>query len=120
MAKLNVRVFGGEGTETEEEVSKDVGPKEVLSKVTSDGRGVEASVPPFLLSEGLSPVPPKLVKKIQSGDYVDMTELLRDNMEMGRRQSLDSTAYIGGGAGSTLSQGGSRLAKLDRLFWDVC
>ncbi len=50
--KLNVRVFGGEGTETEEVVSKDVGPKEVLSKVTSDGPGVEASVPPFLLSEG--------------------------------------------------------------------
>ncbi len=33
--------------ETEEVVSKDVGLKEVLSKVTSDGPGVEASVPPF-------------------------------------------------------------------------
>ncbi len=67
VAKLNVRVFRDEGTETEEVVSKDVGSKEVLSKVTSDGPGVEASFPSFLLSEGLLPVPPKLVKKFRQG-----------------------------------------------------
>ena len=41
---------------------------------------------PFTLSEGLPPVPAKLVQKIQRGDFVDMAELLRDNMELERRQ----------------------------------
>ncbi len=45
MAKLNVRVFGGKGTETEVVVSKDVGLKEVLSKVTSNGPGLKLVSP---------------------------------------------------------------------------
>ncbi len=38
-----------------------------------------------MLSEGLPAIPAKLVRKIQKGGYVDMAELLRDNMELGRR-----------------------------------
>ncbi len=75
---------------------------------------------PFILSEGLPHVPPKLVKKIQKGDYVDMAELLRDNMELGRRQSLE--AEPGGGSrrwSSAISQGGSRPTQLDRVLRDV-
>ena len=42
---------------------------------------------PFTLGKGLPPVPGKLVQKIQRGDYVDMAELLRDNMEVERRRA---------------------------------
>ncbi len=42
--------------------------------------------PPFVLSEALPVVPGKLVKKIQSGDYVEMAELLKDNVEAERRR----------------------------------
>ena len=45
----------------------------------------------YILGEGLPPIPAKLVAKIQRGDYVDMAELLRDNMEMGRQQAATST-----------------------------
>ena len=48
---------------------------------------------PFMLGEGLPPVPGRLVQKIQRGDYVDMAELLRDNMELERRKaSCESSA----------------------------
>ena len=43
---------------------------------------------PFILSEGLAPVPAKLVAKILRGEFVDMAELLRDNLEALRRGSL--------------------------------
>lgn len=39
------------------------------------------SVSPFVPSEGLPLVPAKLVAKIQKRDYVDMAELLHENME---------------------------------------
>ena len=41
---------------------------------------------PFLLGEALPVVPAKLVKKIVRGEFVDMAELLWDNMEVGRRR----------------------------------
>ena len=43
---------------------------------------------PFILSEGLAPVPVKLVAKILRGEFVDMAELLRDNLEALRRGTL--------------------------------
>ena len=43
--------------------------------------------PAFLLGEGLPPVPPKLVDKIQRLEFVDMAELLGDNLEVQRRSS---------------------------------
>lgn len=42
---------------------------------------------PFVLSEGLPPVPHKLVAWILHGEFVDMAELLRDNLEAQRRSS---------------------------------
>ena len=45
-------------------------------------------VTPFTLGEGLPPVPAKLVAKILKGDFLDMAELLRDNMEAERRWCL--------------------------------
>lgn len=40
---------------------------------------------PFVLSEGLPPVPHKLAARILRGEYIDMAELLRDNLEAQRR-----------------------------------
>ena len=42
---------------------------------------------PFVLGESLPAVPARLVKKILRGDFVDMAELLRDNMEAERRRA---------------------------------
>ncbi len=50
-----------------------------------------------MLSDGL---PAKLARKIQKGGYVDMAELLRDNMELGRCR-----------------EEGPRRAVLDLLTW---
>jgi len=49
----------------------------------SEGRDGETG--PFILSEALPVVPARLVKKIQKGEYVEMAELLKDNMEVERR-----------------------------------
>ena len=46
-------------------------------------RGMEAG--PFILREALPVVPARLVKKILKGEYVDMAELLKDNMEVEMR-----------------------------------
>lgn len=71
------------------------------------------SVSPFILSEGLSPVPAKLVAKIQKGDYVDMAELLCDNMEWECRQwTPDSFGSKGGTA--------SRREVPNLLSWITC
>ena len=43
----------------------------------------------FSLAEHFPPVPPKLVQKIQAGEFVDLAELLPDNMEMVRRASIE-------------------------------
>ena len=106
--KLRVPVFGGGDEDAGSEVTD-------VSTLIPVGGAKEASVssdPPFILSEGLPPVPHKLVKKIQKGDYVDMAELLRDNMELGRRQSLE--AGLGGGARP------SRREVPDLLSWIAC
>ena len=39
-------------------------------------------------------VPPKLVKRIQKAEYVDMAELLKDNMEAERRRMLSDSAFL--------------------------
>jgi len=43
---------------------------------------------PFILSEALPVVPLKLVKRIVKSKYVNMVELLNDNMEVEHRQAL--------------------------------
>ncbi len=50
-------------------------------------RAVEGdSSRPFVLGESLPVVPAKLVKRILKGEYIDMAELLRDNVEAERRR----------------------------------
>ena len=47
----------------------------------------------FILSEALPVVPVKLVKRIHKAEYVDMAELLKDNMEAERRRMLSDSAF---------------------------
>ena len=44
----------------------------------------------FILSEAFLVVPAKQVKRIQKAEYVDMAELLKDNMEAERRMRVSS------------------------------
>ena len=52
----------------------------------------KAEAQPFILSVCLPPVPSKLVAKIIKGDFVDMAELLRDNIEAERRRAMGDTS----------------------------
>ena len=58
------------------------------SPPSSDSSSQEDVTQPFILSEGLPPVPAKLVSKIWKGEFVDMAELLCDNLEALRRGTL--------------------------------
>ena len=59
-------------------------------------------------------MPAKLVAKIVKGDYVDMAELLRDNIEVDRWKATDSSA-----AGLSTSQA-HRQDVPDFLSWLQC
>ena len=110
LAALGLREIAMEGTEQEaggeasallagataegEAARPIVGTKEkepAAVKGSGKEKGETLPAEPFLLSKGLPPVPAKLVAKIQRGEYVDMTELLRDNIEATRRR-LDTDA----------------------------
>ena len=60
-----------------------VGVGTTAAPEASTSKGVASK--PFILSEGLPPVPHKLVLRVLRGEYVDMAELLRDNLEAQRR-----------------------------------
>lgn len=64
-----------------------VGEKSPATSMFEGPRSEEATAgpTPFTLGEGLPTVPAKLVKKIENGEFVDMAELLRDNIEAERR-----------------------------------
>ena len=68
----------------------------------------------FILSEGLAPVPTKLVAMIHRDEFVDMADLLRDNLEV-RRQGdlLEATS-------STMEPKRNRREVLDLLSWVQC
>ena len=80
------------------------------------GKVVDKLAKPFLLSEGLPPVPGKLVARILKGDFVDMAELLRDNLEAQRKGVLQEAE------GSTGTTGPSRPRRdiPDLLSWVQC
>ena len=50
---------------------------------------------PYIISEALQVVPGKLVRRILSGEYVDMAELLKDNVEAERRRLLSGESRSG-------------------------
>ena len=59
-------------------------------KATSSASSNTDVPAPFTLEERLPLVLGKLVQKIHRGDYVDMAELLRDNMELEHKKPLVS------------------------------
>ena len=70
----------------------------------------------FILSEALPVVPAKLVKRIQKAEYVDMAELLKDNMEAERRRMLSDSAF----PQSHLTNRPVRREIPDMLSWLQC
>ena len=57
------------------------------SSAATEAADLKSSGKPFILSEGLPPVPYKLVARILKGEFIDIAELLRDNLEAQRRAS---------------------------------
>ena len=51
------------------------------------GADGETAAGPFVLGEGIPPVPAKVVARIWKGEYIDMADLLRDNLEADRRRA---------------------------------
>ena len=111
LAELRLPTFGESGDPT---------PPPPLTKPTSEAesgkKAGDAEASPFTLGEGLPPVPAKLVSKIRKGEYVDMAELLRDNMELERRRDLRSAASSALG----LIPPTSRREVPDLLSWIQC
>ena len=58
-------------------------------------------------------MPRKIVAKIQKGDFVDMADLLRDNMEAERRR----LSVAGGVVASILAEKSPRHEVPDLLSW---
>ena len=109
--RLSLPVFkvGEEATQAAE-VGKRPEEQEPPRSGETKGAGQECS--PFVLSEALPVVPAKLVRRILKGEYVDMAELLSDNLEMERRRALSE-----GG------EGGPRVGRRevpDLLSWLKC
>ena len=70
----------------------------------------------FVLSEALPVIPAKLVRRILRAEYVDMAELLKDNMEAERRRMQAE----GGGTHPHFSGRQSRREVPDILSWLQC
>lgn len=81
----------------------------VVPSARVDASGSIKTAPPFILGEGL---PPTLVLKIRRGDFVDMAELLRDNMEAERRRAKE-------GGSSCSSSGLQPLPSRRELVPDI-
>ena len=100
---LGIATFGELGAFTVQPVV----PTPVTSAAARDG-------PPFVLSEALPVVPFKLVKR---REFVDMAELLQDNMEVERRRAASAGE---GGQQSQAINSGSRREMPDMLSWLHC
>ena len=59
----------------------------------------------------LTPVPPRLAAKIQQLEFVDMAELLRDNLEVQRRATSQGQQRP--------TEGNPRSTQLGLVFWGV-
>ena len=91
------------------------GGRPSTSSGATGAAGPQSSGKPFILSEGLPPVPCKLVARILKGEFIDMAELLRDNLEAQRRAS--AVAQVGAAAASNAK---SRREVPDLMSWVQC
>ena len=82
--------------------------------VTGTKGGEAGEVAPFVLSEALPVVSGKLVRRILKAEYIDMAELLKDNMEAERRRCATEGAPPGATSRS------ARREIPDVLSWLQC
>ena len=87
-------------------------PAPLVVKRPAKQKGVPLQ--PFIVGEGHPAVPAKLVAKIQRGEYVDMAELLKDNIKAERRRSPQE------GLQGTLISRSKRREVPDLLSWLQC
>ena len=109
MKELNLPTFADpstRGTEPEKLDLPAITPKKIEGSVESA----------FILSEALPVVPAKPVKRIQQAEYVDMAELLKDNMEAERRRILSESAF----PETHFTNRPVRREILDMLSWLQC
>ena len=84
-------VSGAMASSSKEALAGVDGPREKPATVELEasaggGKPKEQEHQPFVFSQGFPPVPAKLVGKILRLEFVDMAELLRDNIEAERRR----------------------------------
>ena len=106
------------------------GAQNALSQEGHSGRGedggmnlpnvAEETPKPFILNEGLLPIPAKLVGRIVRGEFIDMAELLRDNLEaQGEGQCRSQGHSLIGRRNGLSPQGGTRPPQLGTVLWHV-
>ena len=78
ISQLQLRAF----REEQEDVSQ---PVDAFPKTPRKEKTVQT---PFILSGALPVVQAKMVKRILKGQFIDMCELLKDNMEADRKRAL--------------------------------
>ena len=126
LERLGLRVTDGEGGDSRSGGDAgDVGETTMATtesgeRVTTDPKheATKGGVgKPFILSEGLPPVPQKLVARILRGEYIDMADLLRDNLEAQRRSASQSSGSSSMGVAPPAR---SRREIPDILSWVQC
>ena len=109
---LDLPVFEMAGPAAAGTIPQDDGDGKVLKE---KGKAKEESLThPFIVGAALPVVPAKLVRKILTGEFIDMSDLLKDNMESERRRrGTDNSGTPS--AGTT-----SRREVPDILSWLHC
>ena len=74
------------------------------------GKKADMGGKPFIISEALPVIPAKLVKKVERGEFVDMADFLKDNIEAERRR-------LTGGMNESPLARSSRREVPDLLSW---
>ena len=76
----------------------------------------ESKAAPFVLGEGIPPVPARVVARIWKREYIDMADLLRDNLEAERRSMVQGTSPL-----ARLGQSKPLCREIpDVLSWAQC
>lgn len=71
---------------------------------------------PLVVGPGYSPVPEKLVTKIRTGQFIDLTDLLAENLKV---QELKPQTYFGGKLHVTSSKRDHRHRDMGQSFHRV-